>query len=328
MYVSEAVGIYLDQRAADGFSPSTVNNDRRCLTRFLRVAGDMRVTELTRQKFDAFMAIEASRGLAAGTLNGYQSAMSAFASWCRESGYMDLLQNPVPKRYRKDPPKKKNYVPITDFPRLLDAAEQQHWRDRAFIAAGLYLMLRQSELCALKVGDVDLNLGEIDTLIFKTYEQDTMPISEELDRELRIYLTKYAEECGTLESDWYLFPALTQAGFHEWTLAPTRRISKPEDITRRCLTAIGFSDTRMGIHVLRRSSARGLYEELLDQGYDGAIRRVQAFLHHASVTMTERYLGLELDKEMRNKETRGLPMFPSLSAANVVPIRDREASHG
>lgn len=326
MYVSEAVGMYLDQRAADGFAVATVNNDRRCLNRFLVVAGDVLIKDLTRKKFDQFMAIEASRGLAPGTLNGYQSAMSAFCHWCRDSGYMDLLQNPVPKRYRKDPPKRKNYVPITDFPVLLDAAGETSFRDRAFIASGLYLMLRQSELCALRIRDVDLDMGEIDTRIFKTYEQDTMPISSELDSELRSYFTQYAERAGALQPDWYLFPSLTQAGFHEWTLAPMRRISKPEDITRRALRKIGFTDDRMGIHVLRRSAARGLYQELVGQGYDGAIRRVQAFLHHASVTMTERYLGLELDKEMRNKETRGLPLFPSLAADNVVRLG--EVSHG
>lgn len=327
MLFSEAISLYCDQRRADGFAANTVRNDARTLLRMLDILGEMPVDKLSPVHFDRIMQAEADRGLQPGSLNNYQSCMSAFARWCRDRGYMTMNQNPVgTRRYRKDPPKRKNYVPISDFPRLLDAAGETHYRDRAFIASGLYLMLRQSELTSLRVKDVDLGSGEVYAIIHKTQQADVMPICAELDTELRTYLTLYSQECGSLEPDWFLFPALGQTGFQTWGLDPTKRISKSEDITRRALAKIGFTDTRTGIHVLRRSAARGLYEELLDQGYDGAIRRVQAFLHHSSVTMSERYLGIELDREQRNKETRGQSLFPSLASDTVVNLR--EVGHG
>lgn len=327
MRLSEAISLYCDQRKADGYSANTVKNDYHTLVRIMDILGDIEVRSFNATHLDRVIAAESARGLQAGTLNGYISITSAFSRWCRGRGHMLPDQDPIAgRRYRKDPPKKKNYVPISQFPALLDAAQETHYRDRAFIATGLYTMLRASELTALTVGDIDLDSGELYARIFKTSDTDAMPISAELDRELRTYLTRYSEECGSLDPKWLLFPALEQDGFRTWRMGTSRRISKPEDITRRALTKIGFEDKRIGIHVLRRSAARGLYEELLDQGYDGAIREVQAWCHHASVTMTERYLQLELDRERRNKRTRGKTMFPSLASEKVVNIR--EARHG
>ena len=81
---------------------------------------------------------------------------------------------------------------------------------------------------------------------------------------------------------------------------------------------------------MRRSGARALFDQLVQDGYDGAIRTVQAMLHHTSVTTTEVYLGIHLDKKRRDEAIRGKVMFP-VSAENVVELgvaRGNKASVG
>ena len=63
-----------------------------------------------------------------------------------------------------------------------------------------------------------------------------------------------------------------------------------------------------------------MFDELLERGYDGALRQVQAMLHHKSSTMTEHYLGIDLDVKRRNEALRGRAMFTAPNIANVVRL--------
>lgn len=71
-------------------------------------------------------------------------------------------------------------------------------------------------------------------------------------------------------------------------------------------------------HVLRRSGARALFDRLRHEGYDGALRRVQAMLGHSSGTITETYLGLDVERVQRNEMLAGKPMFPDLPRAGTL----------
>ena len=333
MLLSEAIALYCDGRKADGFAENTVKNDYHLLTRISDIIGDIEVKTMTVHHLDTVLRIEGDRGLAPGTLNMYQSSLSAFCRWCRDRGYMDITQNPIgSRRYRKDPPKRRDYVPANQFAALLDSAERSSKRDRAFIAAGLYLMGRQSELTPIKVKDINLESREVDVYIRKTQDYDVMPIAPEFHQELVRWFATMEAELGPLDPDWYAFPAIRAVGYHQWALSPTNRISKPEDIVRRALKGIGWKEGWIGVHVLRRSSARARFEENIALGYDGSMREIQAWLHHASITMSERYLGMELDREKRNKRAKEEHMFPSVAnkpqVGNVVPFRDPRLSEG
>ena len=75
-----------------------------------------------------------------------------------------------------------------------------------------------------------------------------------------------------------------------------------------------------GCHILRRSGARNLFEELRNTGHDGAARRVQSMLGHSSVVMTELYLGIDNEKRQRNQMLAGKPMFHTEPMQPVVQI--------
>jgi len=72
------------------------------------------------------------------------------------------------------------------------------------------------------------------------------------------------------------------------------------------------SGNRKGIHVLRRSGARAMFDALRAEGHDGALQRVREMLHHSSVKMTELYLGVSLEQELLDQVIRGKRMFPQI----------------
>lgn len=331
MMFSEAIYVYCESRTVDGYSENTVRNHESILNRMLKILGDLPVNQFKVQHLDRVMTIEADRGLANGSLNMIQSTFSSFCRWCRDREYMLPNQNPVgSRRYRSDPPKQRDLIPLADFPRVLDEAEkgENGARDRAFMAGGLYLMVRQSELTSIKVKDLNLDTNEVDVLIKKTKDRDILPVCEELHEEMVRWLEIYRQQAGPLDGDWYLFPAVKTAGYHTWELNPTARISRSQDIVRRVLTRIGWKDNWVGVHVLRRSAARARLDENVDMGYDAAMREIQSWLHHSTITTTERYLQMQPDRDKRNKRTSGKPLFPSLKADRVAPVRELRGSDG
>ena len=92
-------------------------------------------------------------------------------------------------------------------------------------------------------------------------------------------------------------------------LRPTQRIGRPQRIVKEAMERLGIANKGDGCHVLRRSGARSLFEELRDQGYDGSARRVQSMLGHASVVTTELYLGIDNERRQRNEAIAGQIMF-------------------
>jgi integrase len=197
-----------------------------------------------------------------------------------------------------------------------------HARDRAFIAIGIYTFMRASEIVALRWRDVDLTNNEVHIYRIKTRQADQLPICAELRHELAAWLTYCHAELGTINPDWYVVPskgptpmkgvrgrrALVPTG-EPHPLRPTVPITRPQRIVKDAMTRIGIGNKGDGCHVLRRSGARSLFEELREQGHDGSARRVQSMLGHASVITTELYLGLDNERRQRNEMLAGRQMF-------------------
>jgi integrase len=323
MQFTEAMELYLTARETDGYAANTVRNDRKYLEAMAYILGDIPMSAFTPTAFDKVMSHERDRGLAAGSLNNLITVGRSFTKWCQARGFMDSGQNPCHRRYIKEPKKVHDYIPIGMFPALLDSAANP--RDRILLAMGLYTLARSDEITSRRIQDVDLSTGYIGMTITKTYDSDLIPISSELDRELRRWLTAYADECGPLQPDWMLIPGSQSKGFQTITWTPKRTLGRPEDAVKRALAPLDWSfSSRTGMHLLRRSAARAMFDELVAMGYDGALRRVQTWLHHSSMSQTEQYIGLSLDRQSRDQDTIGQDMFPSL--AGVVPLHGARIS--
>lgn len=337
--LSDLVDEFAATLSSNAYSKSTTRTYLITARGFLAHVGNIQVRSVTARHVDSFFAARQSAGNAATTLNLHRSGLRALFDHAARRRYIPTDRSPVAhRRPFRVVSRDRARVPATEFPRLLDAAT--HPRDRIIVALGLFLFLRQSEMKALRVGDVDLDSGEVAVEVIKTKQFDRMPISAELDTEVRRWLTFYSDNVGRpLRHDDHLVPAKSPNLFVKGLapevnatqakaatrLNPSRPVGQPELRVQAALAAIGVpirdggKSTGEGVHTLRRSGARALFDRLVQDGYDGAMRTVQSMLHHSSVATTEHYLGIQLDKKRRDGLVKGKPMFP-VSTENVIRL--------
>ena len=185
--VSKATVGFLQYKAAEGLSPTTLQSYQRDLKLWLIYAGDVPVHTLTTKLIQDFFVwlrtdyeprrLSGKRHpLAAKTIHNFYVSLSSFFTWAsREFN----LPNPI----KTVPPPKFQEAPIEPFSKeevelLLKVCEfsaevqpsnrrkfiMRRWanrRDQAIILTLLDTGLRASELCALKVSDVDLKTGKV-----------------------------------------------------------------------------------------------------------------------------------------------------------------------
>ena len=348
--LSEAKDKYLAMRRAR-FSKQSAINDGYALTRFLAWVGeDIQVRNLQPERVEAFFYgpgglrdIHETRdgktrpAVQESTHNHIRSRLKMFFAYCTQNGWLrqDLLLQVTPMRR----PRKQRFQPA---PRILlamlDATTNP--RDRAYIAVAINTAMRSNEIARLRVGDVDLDAGDLTVWISKSKTEDTMPISSDLDAELRIWLTQYALDIERpLGDDDYLFPARRNS-VYVWrkneegefvrgrtapSWQPGTQMVKTHKVVQRALEVLGENTMREGTHTIRRAVARAYFDGLVAEGYDFALRATSALLHHNSASTTEAYLGLSSERQVRDDFLRGKPFLSAMvSDENVKPLR-REA---
>lgn len=350
--LSDAIAEFMAYRKSAGFRPNTLLINSRSLSLFMREVGNMQVRHLDARHGVAFQAYLMSKGYKPNTVNSHLTTLSAFTKWMRSMGsrYMGAGQSDLCANVRtvKSMVEPRTRLDMKDFPQFLNACDTP--LERVVCALGLYLFIRASEVTAIRVKDVMLDRGEITIHIMKTQLVDVMPICEELDTELRRWMTWYGQDIRKpLEDDFFLVPQRRRrplgndgsgpgGGFliprtHD-NLVPDHQLQRAHRYVQKPLLAFGVElrdeegkSTMEGVHTLRRSGARALFDQMVDQGsYDGVLRYVSAMLHHKSATMTERYLGLDVDVKKRNDLLRGRRMFATTeniiaSSDNVREIR-------
>lgn len=331
MLLSDLVDEYVVATKANTFSASTKYQREKIARYFLAHVGNVQVHNITEHHVDSYFAARQAKGIAPQSLNVDLSLLREFWRFAmhRKAAKSDIFFH---RREWKVMPKFHHRIPASDFPRILDSAT--HPRDRAILALGIYLMLRRGEITSLRVSDCDLVNRVVYTRIEKSHKADEMPMSAELETEMRRWLTYYTSEVGLLRPDYHLVPAKTAPRRHgdvmvdTVRLQPARRMtSGTEGVVQRALQACGYATVdadgatmREGIHTLRRSAARALFDTLAEDGHDKPLRVVQAFLHHSSQSTTERYIGVEIDRRQRDDLIKGRAMFPT-SRDNVTELR-------
>lgn len=330
--ISDAVEEYSRFNQARGLKPASVRNQKEALSAFARDAGDIYLCNVTPMHIERHIA---SKDWKATTRNLKVGHLRTFFQWADKRSYKDPSNDLLYGwRNLKESKVERLRIPAHEWPRLFAACTFP--TETAGIAIGLYTFVRVSEAANLRVGDVRFHDNTIAVYRSKTESFDELPMSTELEHHLRSYLTWYANHLAErgieLKMDHYLLPP-RKAESVNWLVGtgevvPTRQHTALGVLTKKVILAAGFdrayAEEGLGTHTLRRSGARALFDRLVEDGYDGALKTVQAMLGHASTSMTERYLGLELDRKRRNDLLAGKPMFPGLQATNVTQIR-REA---
>ncbi|MBI5282462.1 MAG: site-specific tyrosine recombinase XerD [Candidatus Solibacter usitatus] len=161
---------------------------------------------------------------------------------------------------------------VGDLLRAPDGARPGGCRDRAMLEVLYACGLRVSELCSLKLTDLDLELGFL-RVTGKGGKQRLVPVGRKAQEAMRAYLASGRGALLKLKSSHYLFVtnrggAMTRQGF--WKLLG--RHGRKAGILRN-LTP----------HVVRHSFAT----HLLEGGAD--LRSVQTMLGHSDIATTQIY---------------------------------------
>lgn len=334
--LSPAVDDYMRFRRSQNYSKGTLKVDAGVLKKFLATNGNIWCHAISHRHVERHFE-EATRTRQAASLKNDHGVLVRFFKWCRHTGRMPTDSDPMFGRRQPKPIKReRNRLHVSRFGELLAAAEERDPRDRALCALLLYTLGRDSEVTDLRIRDLDLDNGWLKVRIHKTGQEDTLPVSAELDSEMRRWLTHYAKTVRGLE-DWHylvpargVFPVHDEGGRilrHNSIYRPSKKIGGAGRIVNPILEKIGFPVTDEngkpcgeGSHTIRRSGARALFDQLVEGGYDGSLRLVQSMLHHASTSMTEHYLGITADRRTRDDILRGKVMYQTASTENVVQI--------
>lgn len=318
--LADTIVSYVTSRAAQQ-AANTVRSDRVVLGKLLAHVGNVPTGELTPQHVESFRLARAD-DLCPSSMNTCLGVLQSFTRWALALGHMSNPGLLATWRKVRVMPNDPVYIPAWRFPELLDAAGNP--RDRAVLALGLHLMLRSNEIERLRVGDVDLKAGRVRTEITKTGDLDYMPVSVELDAELRSWLTLYSSQ-RKLHSDHFLFPkqknVLAKGGGRQSWLIPDEPVRRIYKVVQAALSAMELHQPQEGGHTLRRSGGAALYMRLRDEGVADPLEQVAMMLHHSSLRTTAHYIGLENRKIIRNNLVAGRPMFDTGSREEVVTVQ-------
>lgn len=244
------------------------------------------------------------------SLNRCLGQLQGFLTWGFRNGLVagETIQ-PTTARVRQQR-RRRLQLTIDQLVELYEGAPDPY--ERVICALAAYTGGRAGELPTLRVGDVDLEAGEIAWTRHKTRQgDDTLPVMAELANELARWFKYYEQQCGTLRDDWYLIPGRRSVGTPgRIQYYPTRRRVRGCHIVVKdqLVRVLGVDPAELrgeGVHTVRRSVARCLYEQLCEDRHADPIAVVQSLLGHASRVMTERYIGMESGRRERDNVLRG-----------------------
>lgn len=305
MDITYAVDVYLRHRLRT--TPRSWHDQAKTMRRMVAHFGDNREVEsITWQELQEWRD---SWGIKGQSANKYFDRVRSFYAYLAR--FHDV-PNPTHRviDLAETAPARIEVAPEL-FAGVLDAA--RHPRDRAAIALSMELLPRGNEIARLRVRDLNLGKRTVKMVVSKGPDEiedvDEMAISAALTGELSRWHKYYLGTVG-ISPDYYLFPGMDARYAHgetQYVLHPTSPISEPWQVVKYALARAGCPVERgTGFHSIRRSAARVLFDHLADEkGWDSALSYVSSLMHHRSRATTERYLGVQGDRYLRNKIIRG-----------------------
>jgi integrase/recombinase XerC len=278
MQLSEAISEYLRQlRDIRLASHHTVAAYRRDLKRFLAHCGDVPLSAISRRQVQDWLVAAHASGLAPASLARRLSALRSFLdtavrmNWCAENAADGIAP---PKQARRLP----RTLPPEQTTLLLQPTHaESESRDLALLAVMYGCGLRVSEVAGLNLADIDMGEAEM-RVRGKGGKERVAPIPDGARMLLSNYLDQHMGHADINQQALFL----NRSGGRLSSRSIQRMLKK-----RALATGADVSVTP---HRLRHSFAT----DLLVGGVD--LRAIQELLGHASLSTTERYTHLDINK--------------------------------
>ena len=301
---------------------------------YLVELGHRDTTAITADLVADFM-VDAYASLGDNTYNLYVVQIRRFLAFLRQEGELGDDVTPERKlksRRRPQPKKTKKFVYADQVEGYALKAREWHVRDEYAIRLTFGFARRAYEICAMSVGDVDLEprgnarWGVFRFIDAKSRKPAFLPIQEQVEPYVRRWLEIYAEAIGRdLEPGDPLFPAIQRGKGRNYRGQRHPMVMNPaKPLPRDSMGAIMERAGVPGSHPLRRGA-------LVDLKERHGIRVAKTYADHSSEVMTERYmdesrevddLGRLLIEESEAKAERPAETF---APAGVVSLADRRA---
>lgn len=344
--LSAAIERYLVRIESEGQSETSIRTARYALARFQKAVATRRAPDpllhtITPQMMDdyCFGSDGIRRGIGAISFNRYRSCLNQLFEYGIALRWCDSNPMQAIGRARPDAPKSRLLLTAGELLALPDLCATPI--QRVGVAVGENTGLRSNDVMHLRLFDVSLSGGVIQTEIRKTRKLDVKPITLDLHRELDRWLDTYARLMGCdrsqLDDDWYLIPSYLitpprpgapRDSVRKIQLKPTTRVSNPHRLVQNPLAKLGYPTKGEGFHTLRRSSARVLFELLREQGEgrDHALMIVQDYLNHSNVQQTQHYLGLNHERAIRDAVLRDRSFLSTVAEAEQARVTGERVS--
>jgi len=261
---SEVTDSFKNRLLGNGKSRNTVKMYSYIAEQFLEFIGydRERINLESIEKFKEYLAIE--KGYSKSSIYLYVRALQSFVNYLEVN---DIGRLKAPKRPQKVP----NYLAGEEVRAILKSCSDI--RERLIVELLVYTGIRVSELCSLRINDIDLNGRTIRIRSGKGDKDRIVVFSEEMLSDLRSYISMIRSR---MKSE-FLFPTSKSKKISPVTV---------EKIIRRIVARAGIQK-KITPHTFRHTFATSL----LRNGAD--LRTIQILLGHSSISTTQIYTHLD-----------------------------------
>lgn len=288
---SETAAAYYAAASLTGKSPATVRSYTRVLGAYGEYCAETGAEWESAGALAGWLAALRADGVSRNSAEQYRRTLGAFFGWAVRRGYAKTDPSAALEPVKREAVKY-NLLTRAEIEKLATAEPPRSMshasakRNKALVLVLLLCGLRNAEVRALTVHDLDFEDGVIDVRNGKGGKRRAAPFPEAAQEAAREYLT--AERPQALPADAPLFGSFADESGHPGNAWSALSSTGLLGIVRRYTEAVcGHSVT---VHALRHAAA-SLWD---DKGVP--LRDVQGALGHGSIATTERVYVQVLNK--------------------------------
>lgn len=274
MTVRSAFDNFIREKRLAGLTDKSISSYEQHVSIFLQYVGDEHLLNLlTREQIDQYRESLFERGISKATISSYVRDMKIFLAWIEKEYGLDFDSKTikVPKSPKTSPKIYSDEDAMLIFQNIKSESEWLTLRNKCMISLMYDSGLRQSEICKLKVADVDFN-----TNIMKVHGKGNKERLVPLGAFSKALVQKYLS----------VRPHVSESVF----VGRYGDNVTPNTLKQLCSKIAKKLPFVFSCHKLRHNFATNFCLDLLEQGKEVDIYSLKALMGHEDIQTTECYL--------------------------------------